>query len=176
MTGITFTAEISDDEAAARLTALVERMARPIGFYEGVGEHLTGIAIRRNFQEEEAPDGTPWARLRPATIKRREKLNQTPLTILRSNSGTSQNLFASITSRASESGVEVGSSMPYAAIHQFGAAQGQFGAFMGKDKLGRGHFHHMPWGDIPARPYLGLSSEDETEIIRIAEGWLDTAQ
>ncbi|NTT88258.1 phage virion morphogenesis protein [Tabrizicola fusiformis] len=176
MTGITFTVEIADDEAAARLAGMVDRMTRPIGFYKGVGEYLTEVAIPRNFKAEASPDGTPWARLRSATIKRREKRGQTPLTILRSNSGTSQNLSASIISQSSETGVEVGSPLPYAAIHQFGAAQGQFGAFMGKDKLGRDHFHHLPWGDIPARPYLGLSGEDEAEIIRIAEDWIEAEQ
>ena len=48
---------------------------------------------------------------------------------------------------------------------QFGAAQGQFGAFIGKDKLGRDHFHAIPWGDIPARPFLGLAEEDRTNIL-----------
>lgn len=40
MTGITFTAEIQDQEARGKLAALVERMDRPIGFYKAVGEHL----------------------------------------------------------------------------------------------------------------------------------------
>lgn len=173
MTGITFTVEISDEDAAAKLAAMVERMVRPIGFFKNVGEYLTDVAIPRNFQDETAPDGTPWARLQPATIARREKRGQMPLTILRSNAGSSQNLSASIISQPNDSSVEVGTPLPYAAIHQFGAAQGQFGAWMGTDKLGRNHFHHLPWGDIPARPYLGLSTEDEAEIIRIAEDWIE---
>jgi len=46
--------------------------------------------------------------------------------------------------------------MVYAAVHQFGAAQGAFG------NTSRGS--PIPWGDIPARPYLGLSDDDRQEI------------
>ena len=31
----------------------------------------------------------------------------------------------------------------------------------------------IPWGNIPARPYLGLSADDETEVVRILRDYLE---
>lgn len=61
--------------------------------------------------------------------------------------------------RVSNSTVEVGSTMAYAAVQQFGAKQGAFG----KNKKGR----PIPWGDIPARPFLGLSAKDKQDVLAI---------
>ena len=61
-----------------------------------------------------------------------------------------------------------------AAVMQFGAEQGEFGAFIGKDSKGRDHLHHIPWGDIPARPFLGFSEEDRTSFIAQIEDWLES--
>ena len=168
MAGITFTVEIDEAALAESLADMVDRMERPIGFYKGVGEYLTNVAIPRNFAAETSPDGTPWASLRPATFKRREKNGISSTKILDATS----TMRSGINARPEADNVRVGSPAVQAAVMQFGAAQGAFGAFIGKDKLGRDHFHHMPWGDIPARPFLGLSTDDEAEIIRIAEDWL----
>lgn len=168
MAGITFTVEIDEAALAESLVDLVDRMERPLGFYKLVGDYLEGHAIKRNFDTETAPDGTPWASLRPATLKRREKAGLTSTKILNAT-GT---MRSHINARPESDHVSVGVPDDQAAVMQFGAAQGAFGAFIGKDKLGRDHFHHMPWGDIPARPFLGLSTDDEAEIIRIAEDWL----
>lgn len=67
----------------------------------------------------------------------------------------------------------VGSNAIQAAVMQFGAKQGAFGAFIGKDRKGRDHFHTIPWGDIPARPFLGVSDEDRGTIVEIVEEWLE---
>jgi phage gpG-like protein len=56
-------------------------------------------------------------------------------------------------------GVEVGSSLEYAAVQQFGARQGQ----LGRTRRGA----PIPWGDIPPRPFLGLSAADRQEILGI---------
>lgn len=164
MPGITFTVELSEAEARERLSALVARMERPIGFYKNVGQYMVDVSIPRNFATETAPDGTPWVRHATVTIKRREKLGHMPLQILRSNRGDSQNLHATINADPSEDGVRIGSPMIYAGVHQFGAGQGAFGRTSRNGPI--------PWGDIPARPFLGLSAVDEQEIINIAEDWL----
>lgn len=161
MTGLTYTMELDDAGLGRRLADLVERLDRPIGFYKGVGEHLTEIAIPRNFDSESAPDGTPWAVLSPVTIARREAKGQTPITILRATGKMS----AEIVSQASDDQLVVGSPAPQAAVMQFGAAKGAFGA--------NANGNPVPWGNIPARPFLGLSAEDEAEIIHIASDWLD---
>lgn len=46
--------------------------------------------------------------------------------------------------------------MIYAGSQQFGAAKGSFG----NTKRGS----PIPWGDIPAREFLGLSDEDRHEV------------
>jgi phage virion morphogenesis protein len=161
MAGITFTVEFDDEAAARRLAEIVERMDRPIGFYKNVGEYLTEVAIPRNFASESAPDGTPWARLSPLTVARREKAGQTPISILRATS----RMAGSITYEATDTHVRIGSPVIQAAVMQFGAAQGAFG------RTSRGG--PIPWGGIPSRPYLGLSSTDEEAIIDIAMDWLD---
>lgn len=163
MSGVTFTVEIDDQAMQTRLEEMLTRMEQPFKFYKAAGEYLTEIAIPRNFDHEQGPDGTPWAALKEATIRRREKLGQTPIRILRAG-GSAASLSASIVAQPSHTEVRVGSATEYAAVHQFGAAKGAFGA----DSHGR----PLPWGTIPARPFLGLSTEDGQELIRIAEDWL----
>ncbi|MFM8333842.1 MAG: phage virion morphogenesis protein, partial [Candidatus Methylumidiphilus sp.] len=56
-------------------------------------------------------------------------------------------------------GVMVGSPMVYAAVQQFGASKGAFGK-------------NVPWGDIPARAFLGLSDADSAAIVKISVRFL----
>ena len=51
---------------------------------------------------------------------------------------------------------EVGSTRIYAGAHQFGARRGACGT----NKKGA----PIPWGDIPARPFLGVSDADKKTI------------
>lgn len=60
--------------------------------------------------------------------------------------------------------VVIGSSMPYAGTHQFGAKKGAFG------KTRRGA--PIPWGDIPARPFLGISEQDRGTILDAINDYL----
>lgn len=62
----------------------------------------------------------------------------------------------------------IGSGQEYAAVHQFGAKAGSL--WQGRDK--RGRRAKSPWGDIPARPYLGLSKQDEQSILDIVQDYL----
>lgn len=168
MAGVTFTVEFSAEAVRAALESFVARMDKPTAFYQSVGEYMVGTAIKRNFDSETAPDGTAWAKLRPVTIKRREKAGQVPIAIL----SASRSLRNAIAAQPGPDGVRIGTPMEYAAVMQSGAAQGKFGERKGVNKLGRNYRFDLPWGDIPARPYLGLSAEDEEEIIRIAQDWI----
>ncbi|WP_283177500.1 phage virion morphogenesis protein [Gemmobacter sp. 24YEA27] len=176
MAGITFRAELDDAQARARLAELASRMENLAGFYKNVGEYMTDEAIPRNFASETGPDGTPWASLRPLTLERRKKAGITATTILRATS----RMAAGINYQASDTQLLIGSPAPQAAVMHFGAPQGSFGAKMGRTKpsakraKSQDFFMHMPWGDIPARPFLGFSAADEAEVIRIAEVWLET--
>lgn len=56
----------------------------------------------------------------------------------------------------SNSSIEIGSPAEYAPMHQFGAKKGAFG------RTNRGA--PIPWDEIPARPFLGISDEDNDMI------------
>ena len=63
--------------------------------------------------------------------------------------------------------VEIGSNLPYAAVHQFGATIKPRAA---KVLMFWGHVAKSV--TIPARPYLGLSDEDRSEIVERTLEWL----
>lgn len=66
--------------------------------------------------------------------------------------------MSTINHYAGDGFVEIGSPMKYAAVQQFGASKRQFGK--------------APWGNIPARPFLGVSGEDRRTILDILQGYL----
>ena len=114
-----------------------------------VGEILLN-STRARFADEEDPDGNPWEPLKASTRARKTKNPDRILTASGLLGGSS------INTRAGRRQVEIGSSRLYAATHQFGAKKGQFGSTQ------RGA--PIPWGDIPARPFLGLSAQDKEDI------------
>lgn len=192
MTGISIKAELRDPQARNSLRDLLDRMDNRRPFYSAVGNLLVG-STGENFRTETGPDGRPWTPHRPSTIKARTRKGQLPLTILRSNSKgmSGSSLAGSINYVASDDEVRVGSPKQTAAIHQLGgtikrkarkgkiyrmkAEDGQVGRrFVKKDKA-----NHITDVDIPAytikipaRPFLGISAEDQISILELAEDWL----
>lgn len=81
--------------------------------------------------------------------------------------GETRRLSSEIAYRLFPGGVEVGSSLQYAAVQQFGARRGQFG------RTRRGA--PIPWGDIPPRPFLGVSEADRRAILAIIADHIDPA-
>lgn len=122
----------------------------PRKMWAQLGEALTETTKAR-FRTSRAPDGSSWVANSFVTLQR--KGNKRPLI------GESRSLSTQIFREVLSDGVAIGSTVKYAAVHQFGARKGQFG------KTRRGA--PIPWGDIPARPFLGISSEDEQNIERI---------
>jgi len=115
-----------------------------------IGEYMLN-ATKERFAAGEAPDGTPWAENKPSTLAK--KKGDKPLI------GESKRLSNEISYALTGEGVEIGTSLEYAAVQQFGADQGEFG------NTSRGA--PIPWGDIPARPFLGINADDEHEILAI---------
>ena len=79
----------------------------------------------------------------------------------------------SITYRATSQGVTIGTNTIYARTHQFGASQGQYG---------RSRRGPIPWGNIPARPFLPVRSNGaamppswQSEIIDILQRRIEEA-
>lgn len=194
----TFSIEVNDREASEALAALLHRMEERRGFYKTVAQLLADSA-RENFRKQAAPSGTPWAKLKAATIRERTRKGQIPLTILNTNGVKDGiHLAAAISQDADNDAARVGvlNQDPvrhYAAIHQFG------GTIQIPARKGRIYRHHDPTSGVtdrkfvspksdgaratdvdipaytvtmPARPYLGVSADDEMEILLLAEDWI----
>ena len=142
-----------------------------------IGEYLTD-ATKQRFQTGVAPDGKRWAPNAMSTILnylskfsgnygKDGRLNAKGANRVmgkRPLIGESRSLSRTINYRTLGNAVEVGSPMEYAPVQQFGAKKGAFGVTR------RGS--PIPWADIPARPFLGVSREDWIEIENILEDYL----
>lgn len=114
-------------------------------------------AVEQNFEEEGRPK---WDELRPSTIKRREKEGKGSGKILQ----RSGKLASSVEQHADNDEAAVGTNKVYATTQHFGAKKGQFG----KTKRGA----PIPWGDIPARPFMMLGDGDPEKIMAKTMEWL----
>lgn len=106
---------------------------------EDLGRELAFQTKKRLLSDKRSPDGGPWApRAQPAAHPVLER---------------SRKLASSITHQLIASGVEVGSSVVYAAPQMFGS----------------------PRQGIKARPYLGIGSEDAEALEEVAARFLGEA-
>ncbi len=167
--------DIDDRLVLDALRQLSRRVGDMRPAMQDIGEYLVG-STKARFATATAPDGTPWAPNRPVTIARYlgafggsykkdgslSKKGQARLGAKRPLIGESRRLGSEIHYQAGRDRVEVGSPMIYSAVQQFGAPRHSLGP-------------HSPWGDIPARPYLGLSGDDRREIVDIVRGYLGAA-
>ena len=155
--------EIDEAEALRQLDRLTAALSDLTPAMQDVGEFLLASTEER-YDAGVSPDGTPFAPKSPATIERYRR-GPDPVDI--------RPLFKSGTMRrtlhyeADATGVEVGSNAIQAAVMQFGAEKGAFGSTEGGTPL--------PFGDIPVRPFIGLSDQDGTGIVAIVEEWLEGA-
>ena len=151
-------------DALAKLSGAYQNL-KPV--MEGIGALLASSTEQR-FMAGRGPDGQAWKPLSEVTKKRRRKgpgssSNMDPLR----DTGV---LMNGITHNAGRDWLEVGSPEIYAAMQQFGAAQGAFGR--GNYKTRKGSFP-IPWGDVPGRPFLGLSDDDDDEIMRFLSKYME---
>ena len=156
MAGATIRIEFDDREAQEALDKLIAAGTDLTPLMRDIGEHLLNTT-RERFVTQTAPDGTPWAPLSESTKRRKKRNRDKILTrdgFLRGN----------LAYRADATSVVVGSPSIYAGTHQFGAYEGSFGYAFGGIPI--------PFGDIPARPFLGLSDDDEAEITALVTDYL----
>ncbi|PKP85827.1 MAG: phage virion morphogenesis protein [Alphaproteobacteria bacterium HGW-Alphaproteobacteria-2] len=156
--------DYNDAELQASLVRLGALLGNLTPVMQDLGEFLVA-STKDRFPAGTAPDGTPWAPKSPTTLEayRRRGDPADPRPLFGPTGSLSRGIFA----QADAGSVEWGSAMIYARVMQEGAARGAFGA------TSRGA--PIPWGDIPARPFLGLSDDDESALIAIVEEWLDRA-
>ena len=153
-------ARIDGTAAIEHLSGLVEAIKDPSPLLAELGEY--GLrSTRARFKTQTAPDGTAWAALQPWYQKEKRRNKNRILTLNGYLRG--QMTWQLVGDRT----VEIGSNLPYAAVHQFGATIKPRAA---KVLMFRGHVAKSV--TIPARPYLGLSDEDRSEIVERTLEWL----
>lgn len=114
------------------------------------------VGIGDAFSQEQDPvSGDPWAALSDNTKEARRKKRKWPGQKL----VISARLLNSMTSAYYSDEAIAGTNLIYAPTHQFGAKAGEFGSTR------RGQ--PIPFGDIPARPFLGMSDDTQEEILDI---------
>ncbi len=122
-------------------------------------------STRLRFSSNIAPDGNKWAALNPAYAELRR-----PGPILVQGG----HLRGSITFRPSAEEVKIGSPMIYAAVHQFGARIEAKNVKSLVFQMGAGGgLVRVRAVTIPARPYLGISAEDEAMIEAETQAYLE---
>jgi len=137
MSGLSLKVTVDDTQVRAALSSLDAQLDDMTAIFDEVGDMLVLSTLER-FERGEDPGGAPWT-----VSQRAERTGGKTLV----DSGRLQD---SIVHEAGPKHVAIGTNVIYAAIHQFGG------------QAGRGLA-----ATIPARPYLGVSAEDEAEINRI---------
>lgn len=102
---------------------------------------------RRLAEEKEAPDGTAWEDLSESWSAKKSENSSGGLMEYQGH------LIDSIAYEVSGGEVSIGTNLIYGAIHQFG-----------------GEAVGMP---TPARPYLGLSADNEQELNAVVNDWIN---
>lgn len=163
---------VTTDELSAALARVQAALTDTRPLMQDIGEFMQR-STQANFAAGTDPQGQPWAPRSPVTLARYEKSKDRPGP--RPLTGPSKALSTTISYEAEADAVSWGSNMIYAAVMQFGTQQGEFGARMGINKKGRRYFFPIPWGPIPARPYLGIGTADQQAIAEIIAEYLGEA-
>jgi phage virion morphogenesis protein len=153
--------KIDDAKVMASLRKLVQLTGDLQPVLKNIGEHMRQSTIDR-IEREQTPDGASFKPLNDlyATTKKGPG-------ILRGESGD----LSRIVYQLGQSDVEIGSNSEHAAIHQFGGKIVPKTASALVFEMG-GQTFKVASVTIPARPYLGVSSDDETEILAILEDYI----
>jgi len=117
-----------------------------------IGEQL-GESTKLRFASTIGPDNKRWSVNASATLDNKE--GDRPLTGETGLLGNTINYQIVDTNT-----LAIGSPMEYAAMQQFGGKKEEFPNL---------------WGDIPARPFLGVSKQDEKDILDILQYHLQSA-
>ena len=157
--------EINLTFAEAAFAALDGRLSDMTPVMFDIGEYLV-TSTKDRFPAGTAPDGTKWTPKSSATLDRygarkSNRVDRRPLF------GPTGLLSQQISHEVSATGVNWGSNLIYSAVMQFGAAKGAFGQMANGSPI--------PWGNIPARPFIGLSETDEAMILETLADWISGA-
>lgn len=168
MAGVTLETSIDDKQvlkAFASLSKALHGNTTPVMRAIGVGLVRN---VHDRFEAAVDPQGQPWQKLNPAYAAAKRGPG-----ILR-ESGMRGGLMGSITFAASPDTVEVGTNKIYAAVHQFGVTITPVKASHLVFRIGD-QVVKAKSVTVPARPYLGISAEDERTIAETVTDALDRA-
>lgn len=149
--------EIDDSDLKQKIAGYKKQLENTRPLMNEIGELLLS-SIDRNFQIGGRTSGKkgllggslPWKPLSPVTIAQREKKGYWPGKILIQRG----RLVGSLTKHVENKSVTLSAGTVYAATMQFGAKKGQF----------RKGERPIPWGDIPARPFMVIQKNDLLDI------------
>lgn len=158
MAGAAFRMELDAGDALAALGQAIARADRARDVYDAIGLMLLASTDLR-FEDEKTPDGNPWPKSVRALLDGGKTLTD------------SGHFRSSMTHEASDAGVAVGTNAIQGAIHQFGGVIRVKNAKALAFSVG-GEFAMVQSVTMPARPYLGLSDDDEADIVALAGDWL----
>ena len=150
--------EIQINDAAIRraFESIEAALTDTSGLMDNLGDMLLASTTRR-YKAGQTPDGTPFAPRSPVTLGRYdrsgERYGSKPLWRRGDHYGT-------IHMQSDRDAATIGSNAIQAAMMHFG---------------GRKAEHPNLWGDIPARPFLGLSDEDRGNVLETIDEWLQNA-
>lgn len=166
--------EVQDQDIRRALADLAQAAAHPAPALKAIGENLAQ-STKERFQTSTGPDGEQWAANSEATLdaylrkfegvfkqsgdlsKRGEKVASSKKPLIGETKSLSTGIYWDM---VGESAVEVGSPQEYAAMQQFGGTHAEFPNL---------------WGDIPARPFLGISTADKAMILDTLSDFLRQA-
>ena len=137
--------KIKDKEVLRAFKRLEKAGANTKTLFADIGEHLI-LSHDQRFADQESAEGKAWEPL-SESYRLRKKKNKDKILILDSN------LRDTLAYNAINGSVEFGTPSIYGATHQFGD----------DDR------------NIPARPFLGVSGSDETEINHLALDYVENA-
>lgn len=146
------TIEINDAQVNAAFARISEHLTDLSDLMNEVGIFLVASTEQR-FKDTEAPDGSKWAPRSATTIKRYGRKGQSFGPVLHKTFELSNN-----TRHQYDAGsVTIGTDLPQSAMMQFGGTKAKW--------------PHL-WGNIPARPFIGLSDSDRTNVLDTVAEWL----
>lgn len=150
--GISFSLRLDNtatQEALTRLEAGAQDMTE---LMDDIGARLVAGAVERISMTNVSPDGVPWPKSLRAQLEGGTTLVKSGL------------LKETINSHPQRDQVQVGTNEIYAAIHQFGGTITPKTSGKLRFTLADGRVAYAGEVTIPARPYLGISTDDENEI------------
>jgi len=150
------------DRLNTLLTRLQELFEKRDPLTKNIAEILLA-GVQENFLQsgrENGGSGT-WKPLSEVTKKRRGKAANSP--ILR----VSNLMYQSLKTSHDNDTAAVGTNKIYAAAMHFGAKKGEFGTYRGPS--GTWKPRPIPWGDIPARPFMHATAQELEDIADFLE-------